>query len=154
MEIGEVKYKYIVFLLFLFTHTSSHMDLTVCCLFTSGSYITSTYFLSAPSLRLPIAGVFSRRPSTSVCITVLSSTVVVMETGQKAVPRQERLCPEPAHAVLTAGEQNVAHCTSGQRDVGKTSLRLKSAGSSSVMFISHLVLIVRPKSNPMSGELK
>lgn len=109
------------------------MDLTICCLFTRGSYIGLTYILSRSSLHLPIAGVFSRRTSASVCITVLPSSVVVMETGQKAVPRQERLCPEPAHAVLTAGEQNVAHGTSGWRDVGKINFRLKSAGSSKVM---------------------
>lgn len=110
------------------------MALTICCLFTRGSYIGLTYILSRSSLHLPIAGVLSRRTSASVCLTVLPSSVVVMETGQKAVPRQERLCPEPAHAVLTAGEQNVAHRTSGWRDVGKTNFRLKSAGSSKVMF--------------------
>lgn len=102
------------------------MDLTICRLFTRAGYIGLTYILSSSSLRLPIAGVFSRRAGTSVRITVLPSSVVVMETRQKAVPRQERLCPEPAHAVLTAGEQNVAHCTSGWRDVGKNYFRLKS----------------------------
>lgn len=50
---------------------------------------------------------------------MLTTVVVVMVTGQEAVTRQQRLCPEPAHAVLTAGEQNVTHSTSVRREEGK-----------------------------------
>lgn len=40
-------------------------------------------------------------------------------TGEKVVTWQQRLCPEATHAVLTAGEQNVAHCAPAQRRRGK-----------------------------------
>lgn len=43
---------------------------------------------------------------------MLARSVVVMVTGQEAVTGQQCLCPEPTHAVLTAGEQNVTHCAS------------------------------------------
>lgn len=83
------------------------------------NYIRVAYFLCCSSLCLPIAGVFPRRASTSQCVTVWASGVVVMVPGQEAVTWQQRLCPEPTHAVLTAGEQNVAHCTSARRDRGQ-----------------------------------
>lgn len=71
------------------------------------------------SLRLPIAGVFPRRASISGCVTLLARSRVVIVTGQEAVTWQQRLCPEPTHAVLTAGEQNVTHCTSVRREEAK-----------------------------------
>lgn len=71
-----------------------------------------TYFLSSFSLRLPIAVVFPRSACTSVYVTIRASSGIVMVTGQKVVTWQQRLCPETTYAVLTAGEQNVTHCTS------------------------------------------
>lgn len=81
--------------------------------------IRVAYFLCCSSLRLPIAGVFPRRACTSECVTVLASGVVVMVTGQEAVTGQQCLRPKPTHAVLTAGEQNITHCTSVRREEGK-----------------------------------
>lgn len=66
-------------------------------------------------MQLPVAGV----ASTPGCGTVLARSVVVMVTRQEAVTRQERLCPESTHAVLTAGEQNVTHGASVMREEGK-----------------------------------
>lgn len=40
-------------------------------------------------------------------------------TREEVVTWQQRLCPKTTHAVLTAGEQNVAHCASAQRRTGK-----------------------------------
>ena len=51
----------------------------------------------------------------SGCFTVLAKSVVVMVTREETVTRQQCLCPEPADAVLTAGEQNIADCTSIRR---------------------------------------
>lgn len=91
-------------------------------------HLSLSYFLCCSSLRLPVAGVFPRRANTSKRVTVLASGVVVMVIGKKAVTRQQRLCPKPTHAVLTAGEQNITHCTSVRRGEGKGKGKRKDNG--------------------------
>lgn len=38
--------------------------------------------------------------------------MAAMVTGDEAVTWQQRLCPHPADAVLTAGKENITHCPS------------------------------------------
>lgn len=70
-----------------------------------------THFLCCFSLHLPITGVFPKRSSTSERVTLLVRSIVVMVTRQEAVTRQQCLCPQATHAVLTTGEQNITYCT-------------------------------------------
>lgn len=88
----------------------------------TGMYLDLTclaYFLSTFSLRLLVAVAFPWGACTSVDVAVWASSEIIMMTRQKVVAWQQRLCPETTHAVLTAGEQNVAHCASVHGDGGR-----------------------------------
>lgn len=88
----------------------------------TGMYLDLTclaYFLSTFSLRLLVAVAFPWGACTSVDVAVWASSEIIMMTRQKVVAWQQRLCPETTHAVLTAGEQNVAHCASVHGDRGR-----------------------------------
>lgn len=79
---------------------------------------SGTYFLSRVYVNFSIAAFFLRGGSTFDCVTVLAGSEVVMVTREMAVTWKESLGPEPAHTVLTAGEQNITHCTSVRGDEG------------------------------------
>lgn len=104
--IHEIKFTMVVDDVIL--RTSKHLKLT-----------GLAYFLSTFRLRLLVAVAFPWGARTSVDVAVWASSEIIVMTRQKVVPWQQRLCPETTHAVLTAGEQNVAHCASAHGDGGR-----------------------------------
>lgn len=75
---------------------------------------------------------------------MLARGVVVMETRQEAVTRQQCLCPEPTHAVLTAGEQNITHGTSVRREEMKEKEKKEGQWLRQLVSndVSHLMVLV------------